>query len=37
MQQNQVAKISDVKHPAYSKTVGETFFFFHLVALGFKT
>lgn len=36
MQQNQVAKISDVKHPGYSKTVGETFFF-HLVALGFKT
>lgn len=24
MQQNQVAEISDVKHPGYSKTVGES-------------
>lgn len=30
MQQNQVAEISDVKHPGYSKTVGEDFFFFDL-------
>lgn len=27
MQQNQVAEISDVKHPGYSKTVGEDYFF----------
>lgn len=28
MQQNQVAEISGVKHPGYSKTVGDVFFYF---------
>lgn len=30
MQQNQVAEISDVKHPGYSKTAGEVFVFIFL-------
>lgn len=28
MQQSQVTEISGVKHPDYSKTVGDFFFFF---------